>query len=114
MDLKKIIANNIFILRCQNKLTQDEFVSKLKNPYTRSQLSNIETGKNMPSAEFIYDVSKAFYVDVNWILDTHNTNYPNIDLDIVEINFALNYRNLSKESKAVLTSMMDILNKNNC
>lgn len=110
MDLKKIIANNIYIIRGQNKLTQEEFVTKLSNKYTRSQLSHIETGKNMPSAEFIFDVSKAFNVDINWLLETHNKNYPDIELSGEEISFALEYRKLHPDAKESIMCIINMLN----
>ena len=109
MDLKKIIANNIYILRSQHNLTQEEFAKKLGKSYTRGHISHVETGRNMPSTEFIYDVSTKFGVDPKWILEVHNTKYPDVELSAEEISFALKYRKLPNEAQKSVQSIIDII-----
>ena len=70
MDIKKIIANNIYILRTTNDLTQKEFADKLEIKFTRGHISKIESGGHVPSAEFIKAVSNAFNVSADWLIDT--------------------------------------------
>lgn len=109
MDLKRIIANNIYVLRNKNKLTQKEFVDKLNCGYTRSHLSNIENGIYMPSAEFIKAVSDSFGVDTNWILSAHNSDYPNLFIEDNEIDFLFKYRQLSDEAKLNINKFVEII-----
>lgn len=109
MDLKRIIANNIYLLRCQHKLTQEQFAKKLGNNYTRGHISHVELAKNMPSSEFILDVSAAFDVDVNWILQSNPRSYPEVDLTFEDIDLALKIRRLSPESKTLLENLITLL-----
>lgn len=109
MDLKKVIANNIYILRGQHNLTQEQFANKLGKSYTRSHISHVETGRNMPSAEFIYDVSEKFQVDPKWILEVHNTKYIDLDLSPEEITFILKFRKLSNDTQQSVQSIVDAI-----
>lgn len=109
MDLKNIIANNIYLLRCQHKFTQEQFAEKLGNAYTRGHISHVELAKHMPSAEFIRDVSTAFNVDVNWILQSNPSSYPNVDITFEDIDLALKIGRLSFESKVLIENLINLL-----
>lgn len=108
MNLKRIIANNIFILRNQYALTQQEFADKLHIQLTRSQISHIENADNMPSAEFISAVCKAFNVSADWLINS-NINNPglNITLTSDDINIILKYRKLPSEVKNAIKTLLD-------
>lgn len=69
MDLKRIIANNIFMLRNKYNLTQEEFAQKLN--VTRGHISHLENGDHFPSAEFIKDVCLSFHVSADWIINSN-------------------------------------------
>jgi transcriptional regulator with XRE-family HTH domain len=107
MDLKRIIANNIFILRQQYKLTQEEFAEKLK--VTRANISHIENAVSMPSAEFIHDVSLAFGVSTDWILNS-NINTKDIIFNDKDIMALIRFHNLdSHVQDAVLNFITELL-----
>ena len=108
MDLKKIIANNIFILRNQHDLTQEEFAEKIN--ITRSHLSHIENADNMPSAEFIKDVCQSFGVSADWILNTYPQDPKDVlsfnDIDLIAVS---KFHNLSyKMQQAVLNLISEL------
>lgn len=109
MDLKRIIANNIYMLRNKHKLTQQEFVEKLSIGYTRGHLSNIENGIHMPSAEFIRSVSDTFGVDTNWILSAHNKEYPDLVISDNELELILKYRQLPDDAKISINDIIEII-----
>lgn len=110
MDLKRIIANNIYMLRNKYGLTQQEFVDKLNIGISRGHLSNIENGQNMPSAEFIKIVADTFGIDTNWLLSSHNKDYPNLVMDDEEKELILSYRSLPEEAKNSIRSIINIIN----
>jgi transcriptional regulator with XRE-family HTH domain len=110
MDLKRIIANNIYMLRNKYNLTQQEFVNKLNIGISRGHLSNIENGQNMPSAEFIKVVADTFNIDVNWLLDSHYKTYPDLALDDCDLEFLIQYRKLPEEIKQSFKSIINIVN----
>jgi transcriptional regulator with XRE-family HTH domain len=113
MDFKKIIGNNIFMLRQKYGLTQQEFVDRLNIGFSRGHLSNIENGQNMPSAEFIRIVSDSFNVDTNWLLSTHVKDYPDLVIEDDEKEFLLSYRALPDEAKMSIQSLMNLINNAN-
>jgi transcriptional regulator with XRE-family HTH domain len=113
MDLKRIIANNIYILRNKLDLTQQEFVDKLNLDISRSQLSNIENGVHMPSAEFIKAVSDTYGVDTNWILSAHNKEYPDLVVADEELEILIKLRQVSIEAQDNIKNLIELLYKNN-
>lgn len=111
MDLKRIIANNIFILRNQYDLTQQEFAEKLNMQITRAQISHIENADNMPSAEFIYAVCITFNVSADWLLKSNvTTNGYTINLSSDDITAVLKYRALPDKVKVSIKLLMDSIN----
>ncbi|KRU29346.1 transcriptional regulator [Clostridium sporogenes] len=113
MDIKKVIANNIFILRNYYKLTQAEFAEKLDIHVTRGHISRIETGSHVPSAEFIKSVSTAFGVPADWLLD-NNVNVSDIpskiELNNNDIDLLLKINNLPEPVKENIISLIDSIN----
>ncbi|MBN3421726.1 helix-turn-helix transcriptional regulator [Clostridium botulinum] len=113
MDIKKVIANNIFILRNYYKLTQSEFASKLDIHVTRGHISRIETGNHVPSAEFIKSVSNAFGVSADWLLN-NNINISKapskIELKTNDIDLLLKLNNLPEPVKENIISLIDSIN----
>ena len=53
------------IKQVRNGLTQQEFAEKIG--YHKNQVCNVETGKSIPSDEFLSRVSKAFGTNLNWL-----------------------------------------------
>ena len=60
------IGNRIKELRIENKLTQNEFGKKLS--VSQDTVSLWETGKSLPTAEFLILMHKIFGVSVDYIL----------------------------------------------
>lgn len=111
MNLKRIIANNIYILRNEYGLTQKEFADKLNINITRGQISHIENADNMPSAEFIDAVSKAFSVSADWLLKSNiTTPGPKVNLTSDDIDVALKYHNLPSKIKSAIKKLIDSIN----
>lgn len=112
MNLKRIIANNIFILRNQYDLTQQEFADKLNMQLTRAQISHIENADNMPSAEFIKSVCTAFNVSADWLLNSniHYPSDPKIQLTSDDITAILKYHSLPDKIKVAIKILMDSIN----
>lgn len=109
MDLKRILANNIFILRNEHGLTQQEFADKLG--MSRGHISHIENGDNMPSAEFIKSVCTTFLVSSDWLLNC-NINLPKKEhLNDEDIILALKYHHLPDRLKASIKNLIDNLSK---
>lgn len=107
MDLKRIIANNIFILRNQHKLTQEDFAKKLN--ITRGHLSHIENGDNMPSAEFIKDVCSNFNVSADWLLDSHIILNKEIVFSDKDLTAILKFHNLNSKTQDAILNLMSEL-----
>lgn len=107
ISLKRIIANNIYILRNQNKLTQEEFIKKLNINMTRGHLSHIENGENMASAEFIKAVSDAFGVSAEWLLNSNITKTPNLDLTQEDLLILTKLNLLPEDVKKSIHSLLD-------
>lgn len=113
MNIRKIIANNIYTLRNYYKLTQEEFASKLDIHVTRGHISRVENGSHTPSAEFIKSVSNAFGVSTDWIL-SNNVNISDIpskiELNNSDIDLLLKINSLSNPVKENLISLIDSIN----
>lgn len=110
MDLKRIIANNIFILRNKYGLTQQEFADKLHMNLTRGHISHIENGDNMPSAEFIKSVCISFNVSSDWLLDCNISNPHSYSFTDKDILVATKFHDLdSTTQNAVLNLINTIL-----
>lgn len=108
IDIKKIIANNICMLRNQHNLTQQEFVDKLDSTYARSHLSKIENGSSVPSAQFIRDIAVAFKVDVNWLLTINSEQYPKTNDS--DFQLLLKIKQLPEEAKKSLITLINLIN----
>lgn len=101
MDIKRVIANNIKILRTNNNLTQQEFADKLSINFTRGHISRIELGIHVPSAEFIKAVSDAFNVSSDWLIGTTGKDIP----DFPDIPVISNVTNSEIELLFILRSL---------
>lgn len=116
MDIKRIIANNIYILRNKYNLTQQEFANKLAVKFTRGHISRIELGNHVPSAEFIKAVSDAFNVSSDWLIGATGDNIPNIStMTNTEIDLLFNFRSLpayiQKDILSLIVSISKAQNK---
>lgn len=111
MNLKRIIANNIYILRNEHGLTQQEFANKLNINISRGQISHIENAENMASAEFIDAVSRVFNVSVTWLLSS-NISIPGPQLNLTDddIDLAVRYHNLPDKIKFAIKNLIDSIN----
>jgi len=113
VSLKRIIANNIYILRNEHGLTQQEFADKLSIGMSRSHISRIESGEYSPSADFIYAVSVAFQITTDVLLSNHvtanNDDALDAELDNSELELIFKLRTLSDESKNVISSLVDVM-----
>lgn len=108
-DLKKIIANNIFVLRNQHTLTQQEFANKLN--MSRGNISKIENGINMPSAEFIKLASELFEVPCDWLLNCNFSNNSEEFFSNKALLLAMHFDDLSDEAKSIIFDLVEILIK---
>lgn len=110
MDTKKILANNIYMLRNKYKLTQQEFVNKLNCKFTRGHISKIETGVNIPSAEFIKSVCESFNVSSEWLLGINDKGLSSIkSMTNAEIDLLFNFRTLPVDiQKDILNLIVSI------
>ncbi|WP_039242707.1 helix-turn-helix domain-containing protein [Clostridium botulinum] len=111
MDLKKIIALNIYTLRNKHNLTQEEFANKLNTcgdiTITRGHISRIENGNHIPSAEFIKAVATVFQVNVNWLLATDPDLKTDEFLSNGEIELIAKYRKLPIDLKAIIKNLIN-------
>nr|KEI06184.1 transcriptional regulator [Clostridium sp. K25] len=117
MDIKRIIALNIYTLRNKHKLTQEEFAAKLNSSgemsITRGHISRIENGNHIPSAEFIRTVATTFDIDVNWLLATKKSNNTYDLISNKEIDLIASFRRLpSKLQNKILDLLNSILESN--
>lgn len=110
MELKKIIANNIFMLRNKYKLTQEEFAQKLN--ITRGHLSHIENGENMPSAEFIKDVCCSFDVSADWVMNLSINTKEGLYFTDKELLAIVSLNNLDNETEDIILNLIEGLIKN--
>lgn len=114
MEIKNIIANNIFTLRNKYNLTQQEFADKLSVNFTRGHISRIEKANHIPSAEFIKVVSEAFGVSTDWLLSTHTNNDSFIeDITIEELDLVFKFRKLPKNVQKQILKLIDSINETN-
>ena len=67
MDLSLIIKE----IRKNIGLSQDEFASKIG--LTRSNLSQIEIGRNTPSVLLLNDIANIFHIDISTIFEMINS-----------------------------------------
>ncbi|WP_432664187.1 helix-turn-helix transcriptional regulator [Wukongibacter baidiensis] len=104
-DFNIKLGNKIKELRNENNMTQEEFCNKLTIKYNRGNLSKIEKGKLMPSAEFIRSVIETFKVSANWLLDIEET----IDRDKTE-QLGVEYLEVNKQFKEKGFKTRDIKN----
>ncbi|MCD3211782.1 helix-turn-helix transcriptional regulator [Clostridium botulinum C/D] len=111
MDIKKIIALNIYTLRNKHNLTQEEFASKLnytgEMSITRGHISRIENGNHIPSAEFIRAVANTFDIDVNWLLATQKSDNVYDLISDKEIDLIARFRQLPANLQ---NQILDLLN----
>ena len=111
MDIRNIIANNIFTLRNKYDLTQQQFADKLSVKFTRGHISRIEKANHIPSAEFLKVVSEAFGVSTDWLLSIHGPKDSFIeDITIEELNLIFKFRKLPSNIQNKITELMDSIN----
>lgn len=103
MDLKKSIGYKIYSLRMEYELKQEEFVAKLNPTFSRANLSNIENGLSMPSAEFIKAVCTAFNLSSDWLLDINNLPPKSV--------FLQKFNRLDKDAQQTILNLMDLILK---
>ncbi|MCB2308873.1 helix-turn-helix transcriptional regulator [Clostridium estertheticum] len=118
MDIRKIIANNIYVLRTENDLTQQQFADKLSVPFTRGHISRIETAAHIPSAEFIKSVSEAFNVSSDWIIGSTGKEIPGTpntptitNVTTREIDLLLNFRSLKNSVQNKFLELIETIIK---
>ena len=100
MDFRNTLGNNVKQLRKNLNLSQDEFCMKLNIEFSRVNLSRIEAGKQLPSAESIKSVVESFNVSPYWLLDIKSNAIGNrID----------RYELLNEEDKETLYKYIDFL-----
>ncbi|MCB2300435.1 helix-turn-helix domain-containing protein [Clostridium tagluense] len=118
MDIKKTIANNIYILRTSQDLTQQEFADKLSITFTRGHISKIELGGHIPSAEFIKAVSDAFNVSADWIIGSTGKEIPGTpntptitNVTTREIDLLLSFRALKNNVQNKILELVETIIK---
>lgn len=112
MDIKRIIANNIYILRNKYKLTQQEFADKLSVKFTRGHISRIELGNHVPSAEFIKAVSDTFNVSSEWLIGSNGKEIPDIaNMSNDEIDLLFSFRSLPSDIQKNLLNLVISISK---
>lgn len=104
MEFKILLGNNIKELRLNLKLNQEEFCNNLNIAFDRANLSRIESGKQMPSAEFIKSIIECYNVSPYWLLDINNISDESINDK---------YNLLSNKDKDNLDNYIDFLIKQN-
>jgi len=100
MEFKFILGDRVKNLRKSLDLSQEEFCSKLNIEFSRVNLSRVESGKQMPSAEFIKSVIETFNVSPFWLLDI----VPHTDNDRL-----LKYELLNESEKEIILNYIDFL-----
>lgn len=112
MDIKRIIANNIYTLRNKYKLTQKEFAGKLTVKFARGHISRIEIGNHIPSAEFIKSVSESFDVSADWILGLQNKSIPDIQaMTNDELELLFKFRTLPVDVQKNILNLIKSISK---
>ncbi|APM40457.1 helix-turn-helix domain-containing protein [Clostridium kluyveri] len=106
MGLKKSFGDKIYDLRMGLELTQEEFIARLRPPFSRTTLSYIENGISMPSAEFIKAICEAYNVSADWLLDINDT----VALTIKERQLLDKYNELCEKNKQLVFNLLDALN----
>lgn len=76
-SFKLTVAQNIFYLRTQNKMTQLELAQKLN--YSDKAISKWERGDGIPDAYVLKKISELFGVTVDYILTEHNEQERKVD-----------------------------------
>lgn len=71
-DLKKIVGNNIALLRKNYKLTQIEFAEKLN--YSDKSVSKWERGESLPDIYVLKQISEFFSVSVDSLLKEYKSD----------------------------------------
>lgn len=100
MDFITVLGNKVKEIRISLNLSQEDFVSRLNINITRASISKIESGKQMPSAEFIKSVVEKYNVSPYWLLD----------IDIISNNdISSKYDLLSNTNKDTLNKYLDFL-----
>lgn len=107
MELRKAIGYKIYNLRIELDLSQEEFVSRLTPSFSRANLSIIENGLSMPSAEFLKAVSEAFNISSDWLLGINNS----INLTKKENQLLDKFNQLNLEAKQTILNLIDIILK---
>lgn len=74
-DYKVFLGNQIKTFRKHRNLTQDDLCSLSKHKISRTHLSKIESGINMPSADIIKEISSSLNISSDTILLGVNSFY---------------------------------------
>ncbi len=72
-NTKKIIAENLTLLRKKNNLTQAELAKKLN--YSDKSISKWERGDVTPSIEILKEISVLYGVSIDFLTESHNENF---------------------------------------
>ena len=92
------IGFNIRKLRQKRKMSQEQLAKKLN--VSKSMVSCYERGKNVPTAECLFQLATIFDVSVDTILGLENRRFLNID-------------GLTEGQENLLHAMIDICRKSN-
>ena len=121
-NYKDGIGNRIKLVRQQLGLTQQQFAEKIG--ISRSHISNIENGNEMPSNSLVLLITAIFPVNHDWLLyedgemlylgDDKTTDYwvREYLFDLLESELALN-QNCSKNANDTMIVMADIIKRLN-
>ena len=71
-DLKRVIADNMILLRKRNKLTQIELADKLN--YSDKSVSKWERGESVPDIIVLKQLADMYSVSVDYFLNKHDSN----------------------------------------
>lgn len=109
-NLKILIGKKIRQIRDKHNLSQEQFVEMLGIEMSRTQISRIESGANMPSAEFVKAVSDNFGVSCDSILsDREELSYSTTQsFNSEELTVLKLYNRLTSQDKDTVKSFMDI------
>ena len=102
MDFKIVLGNRIKEIRKNLDINQEEFCNNLNISFNRANLSKIESGKQMPSAEFIKSVIEAYDISPYWLLDIKEEKVNNKNNSIID-----KYNLLSNKDKETIERNID-------
>ena len=109
MEIQKIrkeLGQRVRAFRSHNNYTQEKFCEIIN--LEQSNLSNIETGKNLPDILTLFSMMENGQIEPNFLFGFFNKNlekHKPIDYEILDLLL-----NLSEESKIKLKGIIELLN----